>query len=628
MYSGGSGTLGDPYLIANVDDLKDIENNMSAYFKQTQDITLGIFEPIGWNGGNDTPINFTGIYDGDNHKIQDGIIDYSGAIRVGIFRKAAGATIKNLLINNVKVTCKNTGAILVGITDTVTTIFNVHIGVNCFLNNLGSYGGSIVGMGSATLIENCSNASNMFAAGILGGIIGQALTTSNIKNCYNKGNIGSNGDNVAGIVGSANDTSNITNCLNVGNIHGSNYLGGITGGQSATATTSNCYVANCIMTTTSGGHTGRIISTTTGILNNNFAIDTMPTTMNIAFGSKTPTGKDGQDITSQNLKKKIGYINSGWSFIESGGYWCMTEDATYPYLTSSTAYEYPTFSGGSGTFLDPFLIANIIDFKNIELNMVAYYKQTANITLGNFEPLCWYGGNNGMQSFLGNYNGNNYAIQDGTINYPSNSYVGIWRTVSGTIKNIQLKNIDVVGYNDVGVCAGWCNNHYLENIHVDSACSVIGYGNYTGGIVGKILGGTSGLHTNACSNKAKIIGYGYVGGIAGTADASDINNCYNEGEIYCVGNYAGGITGGYYGSTGNIQYCYNTGNITGVDYCGGISGYTYSYIKNCYAFNASITRISGVAQNFGRVTGYQRTGYLGSNNYANDEMKIMIPETL
>ena len=60
---GGSGTLADPYRVANASQFNEIANHPNAFFVQTADITF--------DGSTPFPkiASFSGIYDAQGHKI-------------------------------------------------------------------------------------------------------------------------------------------------------------------------------------------------------------------------------------------------------------------------------------------------------------------------------------------------------------------------------------------------------------------------------------------------------------------------------------------------------------------------------------------------------------------------------
>lgn len=294
------------------------------------------------------------------------------------------------------------------------------------------------------------------------------------------------------------------------------------------------------------------------------------------------------------------------------------------------------YSGGNGTLVNPYLIANITDLKNIESNMSAYFKQTQDITLGTFEPIGYNSGNLAAgTTFTGRYDGDNFTIKDGTINYPTFNQIGLWRNSQGIHVNMKFKNISVIGNQSVGMVIGYSygvdNPLILNNVHIDNDCDIAGYADYIGGLVGYCRRNTdrTDIAVNACSNKASLVsGTHSMGGIMGYNSGLRIHNCYNEGEIYCLGNNVGGIVGyyanGYLFTTSEIKYCYNSGNISGAHRCGGIVGSKDGrYITNCYALNTSITRTSGTSVNFGRIAGDPQDEYL-TNNYAYTDMQFYI----
>lgn len=64
----GTGTSSDPFLVATANDLCNVGNNLSAYYKQTADIDMAGVTFTGI-GSDSTP--FTGTFDGDNHIISN-----------------------------------------------------------------------------------------------------------------------------------------------------------------------------------------------------------------------------------------------------------------------------------------------------------------------------------------------------------------------------------------------------------------------------------------------------------------------------------------------------------------------------------------------------------------------------
>ena len=115
-YSGGSGTSGDPYQIANLTDLQELQNTSTdwgADFIQMADIDASAtsgWAPNGSDGffgfspiGNDTN-KFTGSYDGLDHTIDALYINRPTTNYIGLFGYTSyGATIENIGMTNVDI---------------------------------------------------------------------------------------------------------------------------------------------------------------------------------------------------------------------------------------------------------------------------------------------------------------------------------------------------------------------------------------------------------------------------------------------------------------------------------------------------------------------------------------------
>ena len=225
----GEGTTADPYIIATAADLYEFaikvnEGDNTACAVLTADITLLIdtnWTPI----GNDSN-QYKGTFDGDGHTITGLKVDIQSdnIIYAGLFGcLGAGGTIKNVSLEDSKITCSSSGYI--------------HVGGVCGFN-----GGTI---------ENCYNTGDVsgtgtssYGYGYAGGVCG--WNTGTIENCYNTGDVSgtgtsTDGSGYAGGVCGFN-TGTIENCYNTGEvsgIYGFVYAGGVCGFN--TGTIENCY---------------------------------------------------------------------------------------------------------------------------------------------------------------------------------------------------------------------------------------------------------------------------------------------------------------------------------------------------------------------------------------------------
>ena len=223
--------------------------------------------------------------------------------------------------------------------------------------------------------------------------------------------------------------------------------------------------------------------------------------------------------------------------------------------------------------------------------------------------------------FWGNFNGGNRRISNVYINEKKDN-VGLFGFVYfGRLSNILLQNFYVRGKNYVGGLCGQYTNDYsgfddflYDDVFIDN-CHV---------------------------RDANIYGVGSSGGILGISldvAGAKIRNCSTSGNVFCA-NKAGGIIGNWhggflslydgYGGVGQIHNCYSSANIVAYGdysqgYTGGLVGYTFGDVQNCYSIgninpDRSYTgKTIGVLDYFGTAnyiysptddTSYQTIGYL------------------
>ena len=111
-FSGGAGTAGNPYLLANASDLNRLSDQsvscLTKHFRQTADIALtGTWTPIGDYGA-----SFTGTYDGGGHTITG--LDVDTSVRssyLGFFGQlGTGAVVQHLtMVGRITGDAGNTG---------------------------------------------------------------------------------------------------------------------------------------------------------------------------------------------------------------------------------------------------------------------------------------------------------------------------------------------------------------------------------------------------------------------------------------------------------------------------------------------------------------------------------------
>ncbi|AKA71969.1 hypothetical protein [Clostridium scatologenes] len=264
----GTGTSTDPFIVATANDLCNVGNNLSAYYKQTADIDMtGVtFTGI---GSDSTP--FTGTFDGNNHIISNLSIaastDYTG-----LFNEVNAGTLKNIKLY--KETINSTKGYVGGLAGKTTNNTNV---TNCGVSDVTIIGANYVG----GLFGTCGgSAIKCFAVGLklksisimLGGFAGgmteNVATVYNISQCFIEGTLDGTGQTFVGGFGAMiGGNYLISDCFVQCNIKGSTYTGGFAGffgGASYQTVLHKCYTASPITTTSAdvGGFFGTMGSST------------------------------------------------------------------------------------------------------------------------------------------------------------------------------------------------------------------------------------------------------------------------------------------------------------------------------------------------------------------------------
>jgi hypothetical protein len=261
-YSGGTGETNNPYQIANVADFNQLSStptDCNKSFILTADINLAgvTLAPVG-----NSSTQFTGVFDGKDHKITNFTINGGSNSYVGLFGYiGTDGSVKNLGVENCSVSGGSNVGGLAGENDgSISSCFSTGT-VSSSSNDYSVCAGGLVGTtGYNANIINCystgtvSGSSTVFSV-CVGGLVGLNGYYANISNCYSMGTISGNGS-VGGLVGE-HYTGNISNCYskveiisggNVGGLVAYNYQGSI----------SNCYSTGNVLGVDSGGLVGGI----------------------------------------------------------------------------------------------------------------------------------------------------------------------------------------------------------------------------------------------------------------------------------------------------------------------------------------------------------------------------------
>ncbi len=226
------------------------------------------------------------------------------------------------------------------------------------------------------------------------------------------------------------------------------------------------------------------------------------------------------------------------------------------------------YNSGMGTENDPYIIAtsNQLAYLASQVNSGntysgKYFKLDCNIDLSGaaWTPI---GGGSSAYDFAGSFDGNNKIISNLNISAASQDNIGLFGSVSGTVKKVVVSSGSVEG------------------------------GKNTGAVVGKNYGTVTDCSNIGCSVTSAGLGQG-VGGVVGSCwNDGTITNCYNSAAVSGTGasTYAGGIVGK---AESSISGCTNSGSVTSLSYCGGIVGYAAVHPDNCTNSSSTPSDIMG-----------------------------------
>jgi hypothetical protein len=324
QFSGGSGTVLDPYQVATAADLDNIRNYLESSFIQTADIDLGVapwnvgegWEPIGDYDWTDPSKSFRGNYNGNDYEITNMYIDNPADSYVGVFGSSDGVFFQNMNVINFDITSGIFIGGVVGISynDSIsncitqgfidgddylgllTGFFEGNYVKDCHvqgeINSLRGKTGGLIGDCNAYSIKNSSADVSIFSNGYFcGGLIGYCVDTELIDKCFTIVNITNNGYNIGGFIGSIGViTINpliINECFSLGVLSStSDRVGGFIGcipieeGFDEYVTISNCFTTVDVTGNDNvGGVTGRILEITS--IENCYSSGTVSGSLNV-----------------------------------------------------------------------------------------------------------------------------------------------------------------------------------------------------------------------------------------------------------------------------------------------------------------------------------------------------------
>jgi hypothetical protein len=222
----------DTIKISTVAQLNAIRNNLGGHYVLEADINLTSYanwEPIGQfvplsdaPEDQETPnleLAFTGVFDGNGHKISNVAIDVPTVMGVGLFGCVAGddGVVKNLVVENVTVTGMVLVGGVIGYGANANTVEKITLqGTNTITGSYGLVGG-IVGGGFCD-IKECNATANVILTGdgVQGvGILAGGMEDSFIISSHASGTVTASGNgsfSIGGLAACGQEAPEIKDC--------------------------------------------------------------------------------------------------------------------------------------------------------------------------------------------------------------------------------------------------------------------------------------------------------------------------------------------------------------------------------------------------------------------------------
>ncbi|MEN6386474.1 MAG: GLUG motif-containing protein [Phycisphaerales bacterium] len=619
----GSGTVEAPYQIWTAADfayLSWYKSLIDKHFVLMADIDLANIRihPIGEFGP------FTGSFRGNGHIIKNLTIYEPTNCYTGVFgRLGASGVITNFGINNASIVggnfvggligkneggtiscCYSTGTID-GLSDVGGIIGKNSSGMidNSFstaavtvwpYNNSISYGGGLIANVDSGTVSKCYSAGlvSPTSSSYTGGLIGRATTTTAISCFWDTSTSGKTTS--AGGTGAAGRTTAQMQYTYTFLNAGWDFLGETTNGikeiwiissaqyPSLTWQTNKLVPSVISMTQADAENTIITMGLTVGTRTKVFS-STVP---NGCIISQSPVA--GTGALQGTLINLVISFNGGGNGTETNPF--KIADANALLALAAAPSEYGKC----------FTLTSDIDLHGATISK-ALISPNANSVDGGFHGT----------RFTGIFDGHGHKISNLSVSYNgSNDHVGLFGYLanSGQIRNLKIENLSVTGARFIGGIVG-TNEGTIFNCSFNG---IVHGGQIVGGLVGEnngnivasyFDGNVEGITTNSdyigglvgsnsgtinnCYAMYTVNGSRFVGGLAGHNYLGSIINCYSRGNTNGSA-YVGGVSGCNY--SGNISNCYSTGTVNSTPsgtpttcYVGGLSGYNYGDISNCYS---------------------------------------------
>ena len=493
--------------------------------------------------------------------------------------------------------------------------------------------GGVVGDNRGNVI-NCAFSGSVSGDSSVGGVVGYNGGT--VENCYNTGTVTGTNDWVGGVVGSNSFSATVTNCYNTGNISGDRYVGGVVGHNYNGGSVTNSYNTGAV----SGGEdVGGVVGDNSSIVEGNSSnVENCYNTGSVkgsgnSVGGVVGTNDSGTVENCYNTGSVTGTVDSvggvvGWN--DSG----TVKNCYNTGEVSGNRYVGGVVGVNSSTVKNCYNTGKVIgssvggvvglNFGNGIVTDCYFLTGTAEKGIGNKEDA------------------EGAAVVDNPTDqdqFKDWDFIDTWRISQslgfpvlqdnaqdglppglGTAAHpyeiktaAQLKTFrDLVNRGGAGASA---HAKLMDNIDLSSVCgenagelgqpvSWTPIGNSEENAYTGTFNGNGKTIENLYINNTTTANYkglfGYVG------SSGKVQNLTVSGSVK-GDDYVGGVVG-YNG--GIVENCYNTGSVSGLDSVGGVAGWNDGSVENCY----NTGKVSGGA-GVGGVVGWNSSDANVTNCY-------------
>ncbi len=565
QFSGGSGTLSDPYLVATAAELNQVRNHKDKHFRQVADIDLGDspwiigdgWDPIGYSPN----APFTGSYDGSGYIIEGMVINRSDTWYQGLFGYTDGATLRNIHLQDITVKAGGRSGGLTGLMKN-TIVENVHVtgSVKSDMGHIGGLAGRIEG----SRLHYVSAAVDVVGIAPTGGLAGHI--DGEVRHSHSGGSV-NNIDfitgisSVGGFAGTTSGDTIISDCYShAWIIKGERYVGGFVGQNSGSIYRS--YSTGGVVGLTDSG----------GFIGNNYG-DVRDCYWDIqGSGKMTSDGGEGKTRAEMQQQATFRHYNFFSLWQMNGGYPDFMDLMSYPDPGDVDLDDLD----GAGTQANPYIITTADELNAIRQDVSAHYRLDNDIDLTStvawdlgrgWEPV----GSTG-DPFTGTFDGAGYRIEHLAQNKPHTQNQGLFGVCqNSTIQKLIIQDSNIQGGDYSGGLTGSFDNGIL---HLVSYEGVVLGGSSTGGLAGEYQGEMRHSYT-----KGSVSGSNRVGGLAGKVlPGSIISDCYSHASVR-----GDTIAGGFAGeSAGSLYRSYSAGMVTGASGNGGFLAQSPGSARDCY----------------------------------------------